>query len=64
MKMENRGLERGYLELNDYREFQRKQEQQNLERINEINNLEKQRLKKPWIEVFQCWQSAAALCIF
>ena len=35
-------------ELNDYREFQRKQEQQNLERINEINNLEKQRLKKQW----------------
>ena len=35
-------------ELNDYREFQRKQEQQNLARINEINNLEKQRLKKQW----------------
>ena len=32
-------------ELNDYRAYKRKQEQENLARINEINNLEKQRLK-------------------
>jgi len=35
-------------ELNDYRAYQRKQEQENLASINEINNLEKQRLKKQW----------------
>ena len=35
-------------ELNEYRDFQRKQEMENLERINEINKLEKERLKKQW----------------
>ena len=33
-------------ELNEYRDFQRKQEMENLERINELNKLEKERLKK------------------
>jgi hypothetical protein len=35
-------------ELNEYRDFQRKQELENLERINELNKLEKERLKKQW----------------
>ena len=35
-------------ELNEYRDFQRKQEMENLERINELNKLEKERLKKQW----------------
>ena len=35
-------------ELNEYRDFQRKQEMENLERINESNKLEKERLKKQW----------------
>ena len=35
-------------ELNEYRDFQRKQELENLERINELNKIEKERLKKQW----------------
>ena len=35
-------------ELNEYREFQRQQEMQNLARTNEINKLEKERLKQQW----------------
>ena len=35
-------------ELNEYRDFQRRQELENLRRINELNNYEKEKLKQQW----------------